>query len=177
MDDTQSWYLQKHSDETIFGPISLAQLRQWALEAQVSPLDKISSDGANWVKAPMIPELEMDYLIEVGPEEYYGPTSFGAIREFLQVGEINLETEITNCRDGTKSALKDLPAWEQQEQQEEEPGAAATPERTHIRAHLQRRIRELEAAIMEERRAREHAERMVDKLEAKLAEISRAAAQ
>ena len=52
---------------TIFGPITFDQLHQWALDAQVSPLDKVSSDEKTWLKAPMVPELEMDYLIEVSP--------------------------------------------------------------------------------------------------------------
>ena len=52
---TNSWYLQKHEDETLFGPITLDQLRQWAIDAQVSPLDKVSQDGTTWVKAPTSP--------------------------------------------------------------------------------------------------------------------------
>ena len=79
----------KNDDGTVFGPISFEQLRQWSVDAQVSPLDKVSTDEKNWIKAPMVPELEMDYLVEVSPDQFYGPTTIGAVREFLQVGEIN----------------------------------------------------------------------------------------
>src|SRR5438045_7907905 len=96
---TNSWYLQKHEDETLFGPITLDQLRQWAIDAQVSPLDKVSQDGTTWVKAPMIPELEMDYLVEVSPDQFYGRTTFGSIRELLNMGEINVEQEHSICNE------------------------------------------------------------------------------
>src|SRR4051794_24103564 len=105
-DETQNWYLLKNDDGSVFGPITFSQLKQWAVEAQVSPLDKVSIDEQNWVRAPMVPELEMDYLVEVSPDQYYGPTTFGAVREFLQMGEINGDTLVTNCRDGFVAALK-----------------------------------------------------------------------
>src|SRR5271154_2873217 len=109
MDSAPTWYLMKNEDGSIFGPITFDQLHTWASDAQVSPLDKVSSDEKTWMKAPMVPELEMDYLIEVSPDQFYGPTTLGAVREFLQLGEINAETPVTNCRDGSVHAIKDIP--------------------------------------------------------------------
>src|SRR5476651_1251867 len=109
MDETQKWYLMKHDDESVFGPMPSDQLRQWALNAQVSPLDKVSNDGRTWIKAPMLPELEMDFLIEVTPDQYYGPTTTGAVREFLKAGEIGADTVITNCTDGSERSVRDTP--------------------------------------------------------------------
>ena len=139
----------KNDDGTVFGPISFDQLRQWSQDAQVSPLDKISTDERNWIKAPMVPELHMDYLVEVSPDQFYGPTTLSAVREFLQMGEINAETTVTNCRDGSSSLVKDIPELQSSPEDEE--------------------------ALMEERRAREQAEHLVVKLETKLGEITRAA--
>src|SRR5438093_10971751 len=109
MDEAQTWYLMKHDDGSVFGPITLDQLRQWAEDAQVSPFDKVSTDERTWTKAPMIPELGMDYLIEVTPDQYYGPTTLGAVREFLEMGEISGDTILTNCKDGSESLDKDVP--------------------------------------------------------------------
>lgn len=162
----------KNDDGTTFGPIAFEQLHQWSLEAQVSPLDKVSTDGKNWIKAPMMPGLEMDYLIEVSPDQFYGPTTLGAVREFLMMGEINPETTVTNCKDGTNQTVKDMPGM-QAPAEEDEP---YQPVRSSIRVNLQQRIRDLETALMEERGARQQAEHIVEKLEAKLAEITRAAA-
>jgi peptidoglycan hydrolase-like protein with peptidoglycan-binding domain len=171
MDESQNWFLMKYDDGSVFGPISFEQLRQWAIDAQVSPLDKVSTDEQTWLKAPMIPGLEMDFLVEVTPDQYYGPTTIGAVREFLEAGEINQETPVTNCRDGSVLLVKDIPEL----QPAKEEGTTAEPVRTSIRFNLQQRIRELEEALMEERRAREAAEHLVEKLEAKLSHVTRAA--
>lgn len=172
MEESSQWFLMKHDDGTVFGPISFDQLKQWALDAQVSPLDKVSDNEHTWIKAPMVPELDMDFLIEVSPDQFYGPTTIGALREFLQIGEINGETPVTNCRDGSVMLVRDIPDLQPPLAAEE----ATQPVRTSIRFNLQQRIRELEEALMEERRGREMAEHMCEKLEAKLAEITRAAA-
>jgi hypothetical protein len=171
MEAAPTWYLMKNEDGSIFGPITFDQLRQWSTDAQVSPLDKVSSDEKTWVKAPMVPELEMDYLIEVSPDQFYGPTTLGAVREFLQLGEVNADTPVTNCRDGSVQAIKDIPGVQIAQEDDE----IQQPVRTSIRVNLQQRVRELEEALMDERRAREQAEHLVERLEAKLNEITRAA--
>jgi hypothetical protein len=172
-DESSTWYLLKHDDGSIFGPIAFEQLKQWATDAQVSPLDKVSTDAQNWMRSPMVPELEMDYLVEVSPDQFYGPTTLGAVREFLQMGEINGETQITNCKDGTVTSLKNIPEL----QMPDEEVDSTRPVRTSIRFNLQQRIRELEEALLEERRGREDAEHHLAKLEAKLEEITRAASR
>jgi len=162
MEENHQWYVMKHDDGSVFGPIPFEQLRQWAEDAQISPLDKVSVDESTWVKAPMVPDLGMDYLVEVSTDQYYGPTTLGAVREFLLMGEIHTETLLTNCKDGYEQRVADFP--ELQPRQEEQPV------RTSIRLSLQKRIRELEEALMEERRARESAEVRCERLEARLAE-------
>lgn len=162
-DNNVSWYLMKHDDRMVFGPVPFSQLHTWASTAQVSPLDKVSTDEVNWVKAPMLADLEMDYLIHVSDEQYYGPTTLGAVKEFIAVGEIGEETLITNCKDGHEQRAGDIPGlFPEQEEQ---------PLRTSIRISLQARVRELEEALMDERRAREAAQARCEKLEAKLASL------
>jgi hypothetical protein len=119
----------------------------------------------------MLPELQMDYLVEVSPDQFYGPTTLGAVKEFLLAGEINGETNVTNCRDGSSDLVRDIPGLLLDTPEEE----LLQPVRTSIRINLQQRIRDLEEALMEERRAREQAEVVVERLEAKLDEITRAA--
>jgi hypothetical protein len=172
MESAPTWYLMKNDDGSIFGPITFDQLHQWASDAQVSPLDKVSSDERTWMKAPMVPELGMDYLVEVSPDQFYGPTTLGAVREFLVIGEINADTQVTNCRDGSVVTIKDIPELQAMAPDED---AMQQPVRTSIRVNLQQRVRELEETLMEERRAREQAEHLVERLEAKLNEITRAA--
>jgi hypothetical protein len=168
MEDT-NWYLRKATDGSEFGPIPFSQLRQWAADAQVAPMDRVSSDARTWIKAPMVPELEMDYLIEVGEDQFYGPTTVGAIREFLAAGEISMDASLTNCKDGTDLRVSDLisPA-------EANGGADSSGQRGGgIRLNLQQRIRDLEERLDQERRAREAAEHLVHKLESKLDDLDR----
>jgi len=166
MDSDQQYFLMKHEDGTIFGPLPLKNLYQWALDAMVSPLDKISTDEVTWIKAPMLPELEMDYLIEVSADQYYGPTTLGAIKEFLKAKEISHKNLITNCRDGSSLEIQQISSLKLPDEEESQPIRAS------IRTSLQQRIRDLEESLMEERRAREIAELQCEKLEAKIAEIS-----
>jgi len=154
----------KHDDDTLFGPIGFELLRQWAVEAYISPLDKVSTDQVTWVKAPMIPELQMDYLIQIGPERYYGPTTVGAIREFLERGEVTPDAMITFCKTGETRPLHEYEIFLPPPTSGEESLGG----QVSIRENLQGRIRELEEALMQERQLRTHAEEQRARLEARL---------
>src|SRR5450432_642007 len=116
---TQSWYLRKHQDNTVFGPLSFEQLADWARNAQIAPHDAISTDQAGWMKAPMLPELGMDWLVEVTSERYYGPTTLGAVQEFIRLREIDAETFIINACDGTRRQVQDFPQLQMPAPEEE----------------------------------------------------------
>src|SRR5882762_960706 len=111
----QNWFLQKHDDGTVFGPLSFDELSVWASNAQIAPRDSLSTDQQSWIKAPMLPQLGMDWLVEVTSEHYYGPTTLGAIQEFIRLGEISEETFIINSCDGTRKQIAELPALLQTE--------------------------------------------------------------
>src|SRR3989442_14024974 len=106
----QSWFLRKHEDGSIFGPLSFEQLTLWASTAQIAPHDAVSIDQQTWLKAPMVPQLGMDWLVEVTSEHYYGPTTIGAIQEFIRLGDINADTFIINSGDGTRRQIGEMPA-------------------------------------------------------------------
>jgi len=165
MDDSQKWFLMKHDDGMVFGPMGFDHLRQWAVDAYISPFDKVSTDSQTWLKAPMIPELQMDFLLELASDSFYGPTTVGAVREFLASGEINPETMVTNCKTGETKPLSDFVIFRQPEEQQ------PAPSRPSVRENLQARIRELEQALEEERRLRQQAEEHRARAEARAAEI------
>ena len=166
MDDSPKWFLMKQADGTVFGPMPLSQLCQWALDACISPLDKVSSDETTWVKAPMIPELQMDYLLEVEPGSLYGPTTIGAIREFLTNGEISLETPLINCHTGEQKPVREFPKLFQA------PEIPTSPIiRINARENLQARMRQLEESLLQERLLRKTAEELRAKAEARVADL------
>ena len=163
-------YLLKAEDSEVFGPVDFKQVVAWATAAQISPLDKISSDQQAWFKAPMVPELEMDWLIELTSEQLYGPTTLGAIQEFLNLGEVHLDTVIINAKDGSSAQVQDIQGiTAPTEEPDDEPTEG--PVRTGIRASLQQRIRELEHTLFEERRTLDDLQERYGKLEAKYVEI------
>ena len=105
----RTWFLLKASDKEVFGPTDIDTLRSWAAEAKISPLDKISGDNRQtWSRAPMIPELQMDLLIQMPDNYLYGPTNVATIQEFLATGEIDENVTIINCLDNTESRLVEL---------------------------------------------------------------------
>jgi hypothetical protein len=168
----QRWFLRKHEDGSVFGPLSFAQLVEWASTAQVAPHDAISSDQLTWIKAPMLPELGMDWLVELTSEQYYGPTTLGAIHEFIRLGEIDGETYVINSCDGTRRQIHQIPELEESlagfaaepaELQEVESSGEPMP--SGISMDLQDRIRDLEQTLREERRALEEAEERYRELE------------
>src|SRR5438552_302110 len=103
-----SWYLRKYDDGGIFGPLPFDQLSRWASKARVAPRDLVSSDQETWMKAPMLTELGMDWLVEVTSERYYGPTTLGAINEFVRLGEVTPENFIINTRDGSRRKIQEI---------------------------------------------------------------------
>src|SRR5437660_6247861 len=104
------WFLRKHQDGSVFGPISFDQLAGWASSAQVAPQDVVSTDQETWLKASMVAQLGMDWLVEVTSEHLYGPTTVGAIQEFIRLGDINTDTFVVNSCDGTRRQIGDMPA-------------------------------------------------------------------
>lgn len=167
MEHSAKWYLRKHEDNEVFGPVDFAKLKEWARSAQVAPLDMVSEDRVKWIKAPMLQDLHMDYLIQLGEESYYGPTTEEAVQEFLRLGEIHADTTLINCCSGQEMALRDsgfyqgaLPPIEDITPHE--------PIRRTIRQNLQQRIRELELLLVERRQQLEMAEVRIRQLERRL---------
>lgn len=154
------WFLRKHEDGSIFGPLSFTQLAAWASSAQVAPHDALSSDQITWIKAPMLPELGLDWIVELTTERYYGPTTLGAINEFLRLGEITDDNFVINACDGTRRPIREVAPLLEAESIPADPASdalamplAAGPAASGIAVGLQDRIQELEQALREERRA------------------------
>ena len=177
---TQSWFLRKHEGGSVFGPLTFQQLEHWASSAQVAPHDCISSDQLTWIKAPMLPQLGMDWLVELTSENFYGPTTLGAIQEFIRLGDIDGETFIINACDGTRMQIQEMPALLEAAAQHvdlaaapAEPIAVNEPQISGIEIDLQDRIRDLEQSLAEERRALHEAETRYRDLEQKYNELAR----
>lgn len=173
----QAWYLRKHEDGTVFGPLTFDQLDRWASTAQIAPHDSVSSDQVTWLKAPMLPQLGMDWLVEVTSERYYGPTTLGAIQEFIRLGDIDGETFIIDSCSGNRLQIQQVEGLLEGAMQTvdvaEEPNDSLTsePEVAGMSIAVQDRIRDLEQSLSEERRASAELEERYRELEQRYNEL------
>jgi hypothetical protein len=61
----------------------------------------------------MLPQLGMDWLVELTSEHYFGPTTLGALREFIRLGEIDGENVVINICEGTRRQIREMSdLWE-----------------------------------------------------------------
>ena len=174
----QKWFLRKHGDGSTFGPVQFDQIARWAAAAQIAPHDTLSSDGQTWVKAPMLPQLGMDWLVELTSEHYYGPTTFGALREFIRLGEIDGETIVINTCNGTRRQIREMPElWKIGEPEADENqfqiqlGDPVGPTVAKMSIRLEERIRDLEQTLQEERRALAESQQRYNELERKYQDL------
>ena len=169
-----SWFLRKHEDGSTFGPVRFEQIARWAATAQIAPHDTLSNDRQTWVKAPMLAQLGMDWLVGLSSNHYYGPTTLGALQEFIRLGEIDSETLVINTRNGARCKIQEMPQlWETgrvdggDAQTEIQLGDPVGPSVAGMSIPLQEQIRDLEQNLAEERRALLEAERRYTELKEK----------
>jgi hypothetical protein len=162
----QTWYLIKAADKQEYGPISHDTLLGWAADAKISPMDKLSNDErGSWRRAPMVQELQMDWLIQMPDQFLYGPTNVATIQEFLATGEVDGNVTLINCVDGTESRLKEQPFYQvsPQHSRSAETTLVGTQWPDTLRgggdANLQQRLAALERQVMEHQHAIDEWER------------------
>ncbi len=179
IENPENWFLKKHENGDVFGPVSFVKIRDWARSAQVNPQDMLSNDKTIWTKAPMIPEMEMDWLVVVDEHLLYGPTTAEALLEFSQLGEISPETPLVNCCKGEATTLSATAFYQKAQLEPKEEKIPSNsllamlqqPAQGGVRASLQKRIRELEVGLLEKRRKLMTAEETIARLEGKIKEL------
>ena len=96
----------------------------------------------------MLPELAMDWIAEVTSERLYGPTTLGAIAEFIRLGEIDEDTFVINSCDATRQQIRDiaplLAVLATSEATSRDENAVAGPAASGISVRPEDRIRELD---------------------------------
>lgn len=167
------WFLKKHDDGEVFGPVRFDQIVAWARSAQINPQDMVSGDAQVWTKAPMVPELEMDWLVEVGESLLYGPTTTEAVMEFARLGEIHKETPVVNCRTAESMPLHAAPFYVETPPRQDDVARMPQPPKGGIKISLQKRVRDLEAALIEKRLQLTVATDTISKLEGKIRDLEK----
>lgn len=84
----EKWYV-KNTEGKVFGPIDLATLVKWTKDGRIEPLAGLSTDLKHWCLAPQKAELEMDWVIENTPSQFYGPVHRNQIDAWIQSGTLS----------------------------------------------------------------------------------------
>ena len=91
------WYL-KANDESIYGPLTLTLLRDWAAHARIHPGNQVSQDKQTWQSAEDLPELKMNWIAKMRGRPDYGPFSLLAAPLLAQRGKLTPGATLTNRR-------------------------------------------------------------------------------
>ena len=80
------WYLRTQ-DET-FGPVTEAQLVDWAKLGRVQPGQEVSDDNIEWRRVEDVPFLDMRFSIDIGDGNPRGPFNRAAAEALLASGRL-----------------------------------------------------------------------------------------
>ncbi|MFC1461061.1 hypothetical protein ACFLQR_00900 [Verrucomicrobiota bacterium] len=107
-DPQASAWRVKLSNGVVYGPVELGELREWAEECRLTPGDQVSSDAVHWVNAETLPELAMQWMVEMASGEIFGPVNLHAIVGFVHSHLVIPNSRLVNRVTGEKSTVADL---------------------------------------------------------------------
>lgn len=98
------WYLRKQ-DQTVYGPVTLDALQAWARGGRIQPDDQLSPDRQTWQPAPSLADLHMEWLIDLGDGERFGPVHVLALAELVRESSVPADVLVQHVSDGRISQL------------------------------------------------------------------------
>ena len=101
---SQKWFL-RILDKSIFGPVDLDTLCDWANQARIIPGHHISSDKTNWTAVETIHEFRMIWEVAMKNGDIYGPINISLLKSLIQDDIINTTATITNITTGETSTI------------------------------------------------------------------------
>ncbi|MBT3193531.1 MAG: OmpA family protein [Verrucomicrobia bacterium] len=126
------WFV-RISDGSTYGPVDLTTLQSWAAQGRIEPENELSEDQESWIHAMDLPELEMDWLVELEDGTLYGPFNIQLAPELMQRGALPPESVIKHRETGETRTmgssdnddllfpLEDLPEPEQPKRKRKAP--------------------------------------------------------
>ena len=93
MSENSNWFV-KTANGVVYGPAEISSLVKWAQEGRVEPTSLVSVDKLNWKLAPLLPELEMKWLVEVKPGDIFGPFNRNVVVKLFKDGSLSTESRI-----------------------------------------------------------------------------------
>jgi predicted nucleic acid-binding Zn-ribbon protein len=133
-----NWYLRKE-DKAIYGPVTLEMLKAWAASGRIVPGDEVSTDQQQWQPASAVSELGMEWWLDMGDGERFGPVHVMALAELVRDGTAPLHQAVQHASQGTVCTVAEAIA----------PALLAntSPEAVDETAHLRAALSKAEAQI------------------------------
>lgn len=92
---SMNWYLRK-SDSTVYGPVEESTLATWAASGRILPDDEVSPDQKAWQPAPSLTSLHMEWMLELGDGDRFGPLHVLALTELVRDETVLPSQPVTN---------------------------------------------------------------------------------
>jgi len=99
------WTLRTQ-DET-FGPVTCAQLIEWARLGRIQPGQEVSDDGVIWKRVEDIPALDMRFSIDLGDGNPRGPFNRAAAEALLSSGRLPSTARMIETREPFEEERKE----------------------------------------------------------------------
>jgi hypothetical protein len=104
---SRQWHLRRQ-DGTVYGPVAITRLCEWAAECRITPDHLVSSDGNTWLAAHEVPELDMNWLVTLPNGRACGPLNVFAVNHLIRKGDLDPASVAQNCHTGRCSPAGDL---------------------------------------------------------------------
>lgn len=88
-----NWYV-KGSDGKVFGPADDSKILEWVKDGRVDPFAGVSNNLKNWKLASLEPAFEMDWIVEIEPGRFYGPTHRAVLEDLFKSNSVSRSCRI-----------------------------------------------------------------------------------
>ena len=164
------WYV-KNADGKVFGPVDDEKLLAWVKDGRVEPFAGVSNDLKTWKLASLVPQLEMDWLVENEPGRFYGPTHRAVVDDLLKSGALAATCRIYRDDHGGQVEKEAAAARDEAERAMAEVQADAEKAMAELKNEAERSLTEKETEIATLRGDLETLRKRAEKSEARVADL------
>lgn len=101
MTSEPNWFV-KTDDGKVYGPADVAKLVEWAKDGRIESTSLISHDRIKWSPAPLMKELEMNWIVETELGKLFGPLNHEVVSRLINDKTIPASARIYRLYDGNE---------------------------------------------------------------------------
>jgi len=164
------WYV-KNADGKVFGPVDDEKLLAWVKDGRVEPFAGVSNDLKTWKLASLVPQLEMDWLVENEPGRFYGPTHRAVVEDLQKSGSLAETCRIYRDDHGGQAEKEAAAARDEAERVMAEVQADAEKAMAELKSEAERSLSEKETELAALRGELESFRKRAEESEARVADL------